>query len=138
MQQPPLSEPMSSCDLAPRLPVLQPGQGFQLLAGFRILDLSTSVAGPYAAMLLGDMGAEVIKVERPGTGDDARAWGPPFIGDQSLWYVSINRNKRSVALDYTKPSGRTILESLIKTSDVLIANQPPRVQKKLGVDAEVC
>ena len=59
------------------LPVLQPGQGFQLLAGVRVLDLSTSVAGPYAAMLLGDMGAEVIKIERPRVGDDARAWGPP-------------------------------------------------------------
>src|ERR1039458_4033698 len=91
------------------LPVLRPGKGFQLLAGIRVLDLSTSVAGPYAAMLLGDMGAEAIKVERPGTGDDIRSWGPPFIGGESLWYVSVNRNKRSITLDYTKDAGREVL-----------------------------
>src|SRR6478735_7284540 len=120
------------------LPVLRPGQGFQLLAGVRVLDLSTSVAGPYAAMLLGDMGAEVIKIERPRVGDDARAWGPPFIGGESLWYVSVNRNKHSIALDYAKDSGLAILTDLIKASDVMVVNQRPQVQKKLGLDYEAC
>jgi crotonobetainyl-CoA:carnitine CoA-transferase CaiB-like acyl-CoA transferase len=120
------------------LPVLQAGQGFQLLAGVRVLDLSTSVAGPYAAMLLGDMGAEVIKVERPRVGDDARAWGPPFIGGESLWYVSVNRNKQSITLDHTKESGRAVLADLIRASDVVIVNQRPQVQKKLGLDCESC
>jgi crotonobetainyl-CoA:carnitine CoA-transferase CaiB-like acyl-CoA transferase len=137
MQQP-KREPRPSAADAPRLPVLEPGQGFQLLKGVRVLDLSTSVAGPYAGMLLGDMGAEVVKVERPGGGDDARAWGPPFIGGESLWYVSVNRNKRSIALDYTKAEGRAALERLIKASDVLIVNQRPQVQSKLKLDAEAC
>jgi crotonobetainyl-CoA:carnitine CoA-transferase CaiB-like acyl-CoA transferase len=139
MQQQPLSHSYSASGTEPsRLPVLQAGQGFQLLAGVRVLDLSTSIAGPYAAMLLGDMGAEVIKVERPGGGDDARAWGPPFIADDSLWYVSVNRNKRSITLDYTNELGRTVLADLIRASDVVIVNQLPRIQKKLGVDSEAC
>lgn len=121
-----------------KLPVVSPGQGFRLLAGVRVLDLSTSVAGPYAAMLLGDMGADVVKVERPGTGDDAREWGPPFIDGESLWYVSVNRNKRSVTLDYAKPQGREVLAALIKASDVVVVNQPVRVQTKLGIDAASC
>lgn len=120
------------------LPVVRPGPGFQLLAGIRVLDLTTSVAGPYAAMLLGDMGADVVKIERPGSGDDARAWGPPFLDGESLWYVAVNRNKRSVTLDYASPQGREILAALIKASDVVVVNQPARVQTKLGVDAAAC
>jgi crotonobetainyl-CoA:carnitine CoA-transferase CaiB-like acyl-CoA transferase len=120
------------------LPVQAPAAGFDLLAGVRVVDLSTSIAGPYAAMLLGDMGAEVIKIERPGSGDDARAWGPPFIDGDSLWYVAVNRNKRSVALDFSTPRGRDALHALIKTSDVVIVNQPPRVQTKLAIDAARC
>src|SRR5262245_6254563 len=126
------SAPMDS------LPAQVPGAGFDLLAGVRVIDLSTSIAGPYAAMLLGDMGAEVIKIERPGSGDDARAWGPPFIDGDSLWYVAVNRNKRSVALDFSTPRGRDALRALIKTSDVVIVNQPPRVQTKLAIDAATC
>jgi crotonobetainyl-CoA:carnitine CoA-transferase CaiB-like acyl-CoA transferase len=120
------------------LPIVAPGPGFRLLGGVRVLDLSTSVAGPYAAMLMGDMGADVVKVERPGTGDDARAWGPPFIDGESLWYVSVNRNKRSVTLDYATPPGRDVLAALIKASDVVVVNQPIRVQIKLGIDATAC
>lgn len=120
------------------LPVIPTGQGFRLLDGVRVLDLSTSIAGPYAAMLLGDMGADILKVERPGTGDDARAWGPPFLEEESLWYVSVNRNKRSVTLDYTKPEGREVLASLIKASDVVIVNQPAWVQAKFHVDSASC
>jgi len=91
------------------LPEVQPGQGFDLLSGIRILDLTTSVAGPFATMLLADMGAEVLKIERPGTGDDARVWGPPFLDGESLWFLSVNRNKRSLGLDYAKPEGLQVL-----------------------------
>jgi crotonobetainyl-CoA:carnitine CoA-transferase CaiB-like acyl-CoA transferase len=139
MQQQPVRHPYPPSEAEPvRLPVVQPGDGYQLLHGVRVLDLSTSIAGPYAAMLLGDMGAEVIKVERLGAGDDARAWGPPFIGGESLWFVSVNRNKRSITLDYTNDAGRAVLARLISASDVLVVNQRPQVQKKLGLDAEAC
>jgi crotonobetainyl-CoA:carnitine CoA-transferase CaiB-like acyl-CoA transferase len=138
MQQPLSSRTRYSGTEPVELPILPSGEGFQLLSGTRVLDLSTSVAGPYAAMLLGDMGAEVIKVERPGTGDDARAWGPPFIDGESLWYVAVNRNKRSITLDYANESGRALLAELIKASDIMVVNLLPRVQKKLGLDAEAC
>jgi crotonobetainyl-CoA:carnitine CoA-transferase CaiB-like acyl-CoA transferase len=138
MQQPLCSSSASSSTEPFELPVRRAGEGFQLLTGTRVLDLSTSVAGPYAAMLLGDMGADVIKVERLGAGDDARAWGPPFVDGESLWYVAVNRNKRSITLDYAKDSGRALLTDLIKTSDILVVNLLPRVQKKLGLDARAC
>ncbi|HEX7072854.1 MAG TPA: CoA transferase [Hyphomicrobiaceae bacterium] len=118
-----------------RLPVVTPGAGFDLLDGVRVLDLTTSVAGPFATMLLADLGAEVVKIERPGVGDDARAWGPPFLDGQSLWFMSVNRNKRSVALDYSQPEGLGILRDLAARCDVVVINQPARVARKLGVDA---
>lgn len=104
-----------------------------LLVGTRVLDMSTSIAGPYAAMLLADMGADVVKLERPG-GDDARAWGPPFLEGESLWFLSVNRGKRSVALDGAAAEGRATLEALIQRADVLVLNQVPRVQEKLGLN----
>ena len=106
----------------------------QLLAGVTVIDLTTSIAGPYAAMLLGDMGARVIKVERPGKGDDCRAWGPPWLDRESLWFMSVNRNKESVTLDYTTEAGKKVLHDLLKKSDVVIVNLVGRVQKKLGID----
>ena len=118
------------------LPRRAPGQRLGLLRGVRILDLTTSLAGPYATMLLGDFGAEVIKVERPGTGDDSRHWTPPSYAGQGLWYLSVNRNKRSVTLDFSKPEGLALLHRLIVRCDVLITNQLPTVLKKLGVDYE--
>lgn len=118
-----------------RLPGVAAGAGFDLLQGVRVLDLTTSVAGPFATMLLADLGAEVIKIERPGTGDDARAWGPPFLEGESLWFMSVNRNKLSVALDYSKPEGLQILKSLAKRCDVVVVNQPTRVAANLGVNA---
>src|SRR5215475_9278207 len=83
------------------LPQILLGRGFQFLTGVTVVDLSSSVAGPYAGMLLGDLGAQVIKVERPRDGDDSRSWGPPFLNGESLWYLSINRNKKSLGLDYS-------------------------------------
>jgi crotonobetainyl-CoA:carnitine CoA-transferase CaiB-like acyl-CoA transferase len=108
----------------------------KLLAGVRVLDLTTSIAAPYATMLLADYGAEVIKVERPGTGDDARAWGPPFLEGESLWFLSVNRNKKSLALDFTTEEGLKILHGIAATCDVVVVNMLPRVQQKLGVDHE--
>jgi hypothetical protein len=80
------------------LPVVKPAPGPSLLGGIRVVDLTTSIAGPYASMLLGDFGAEIVKVERP-EGDDARGWGPPFLDGESLWFAAVNRNKKSVVLD---------------------------------------
>ena len=105
-----------------------------LLKGITVLDLTTSIAGPYAAMQLGDMGAEVIKIERPGKGDDCRAWGPPWLDGESLWFMSVNRNKQSVTLDYTTDAGRAVLHDIVRKVDVVIVNLTDRVQKKLGVD----
>ncbi|HEX6143705.1 MAG TPA: CoA transferase [Geminicoccaceae bacterium] len=111
------------------------GTPFRLLEGVRVLDLTTSIAGPYATMLLGDYGALVIKVERPGGGDDARHWGPPFLDGESLWFLSVNRNKQSLALDYAKPEGHALLLDLVRRCDVVVLNQVPRLQAKLGTDA---
>ena len=117
------------------LPAMELGRGFDLLDGVRVLDLTSSIAGPYAAMTLGDMGADVIKIERPGSGDDSRAWGPPFLDGEALWFLSVNRNKHSVCLDYTKKEGLAVLHQLITISDIVIVNVLPRVAKKLGIDA---
>jgi crotonobetainyl-CoA:carnitine CoA-transferase CaiB-like acyl-CoA transferase len=118
------------------LPIRQPGAGFSLLSGVRVVDLTTSIAGPSGTMLLADMGAEVLKIERPGGGDDARSWGPPFLNGESLWFASVNRSKKSVALDYSRPEGLDLLYRLVGSADIVFANPPPRVAGKLKVDAE--
>ncbi len=87
-------------------------------------------------MMLADMGAEVIKVERPGTGDDARHWGPPFLGGHALWFLSVNRNKQSITLDFLEDDGRAVLHDLVRSCDVFVCNHIPRVQKKLGISEE--
>ncbi|KRB70598.1 CaiB/BaiF CoA transferase family protein [Noviherbaspirillum sp. Root189] len=110
------------------------GKPLSLLEGIRVLDLTTSIAGPYASLLLADFGAEVVKIERPGRGDDARAWGPPFLDGESLWFLSVNRNKHSVTLDYAQSAGLDVLHSLVKVADVIIVNQVGKSQKKLGID----
>jgi crotonobetainyl-CoA:carnitine CoA-transferase CaiB-like acyl-CoA transferase len=99
------------------------------LSDVKVLDLSRVLAGPWAAQTLGDLGAEVIKVERPGTGDDTRAWGPPFVNDdegrstgESAYYMCANRNKRSVAIDFTRTAGHALVCELARQSDVLIEN----------------
>ncbi len=128
--------PMPPMPIPPmdKLPDVPAGSGFALLAGVRVLDLTTSIAGPYATMLLADLGAEVIKVERPGGGDDARHWGPPFLDGELLWFLSVNRNKQSLALDYSRPEGHALLLELVAKSDVVVLNQLPRLQAKLGTD----
>ena len=92
------------------------------LAGVRVLDLTRILAGPLCTMMLGDMGADVIKVEPPGSGDDTRSWGPPFIAGESTYFLSINRNKRSLTLNLAVPAGQEILKCLIAQADVLINN----------------
>jgi len=94
----------------------------QPLEGIRILDLSRVLAGPYCTMLLGDLGAEVIKVERPGTGDDTRAWGPPFAGGESAYYLCANRNKKSITVNLKSAAGQEIIRRLARISDVLVEN----------------
>jgi crotonobetainyl-CoA:carnitine CoA-transferase CaiB-like acyl-CoA transferase len=95
-----------------------------VLDGIRVVEMTEALAGPYCAMLLGDLGGDVIKVERPGIGDQARGWGPPFVGEMSAYFLSTNRNKRSIALDYNQPKGLEALHKLIATADIFITNQP--------------
>jgi crotonobetainyl-CoA:carnitine CoA-transferase CaiB-like acyl-CoA transferase len=105
-----------------------------------VVDLSRVLTGPYAAMMLGDQGARVIKVERPGVGDDTREWGPPFVGDgasrESTYFLSTNRNKESVVLDLKDPSDQDVLTELVRRADVLIENFRGGVLDKLGFGVE--
>lgn len=101
--------------------------GVAALAGLRVLDITTSVAGPFATLILGDLGADVIKIERPGSGDDTRKWGPPFWGGESCHFLSWNRNKRSVTIDYKTEAGRELLRTLLRDADVLVQNLRPGV-----------
>ena len=109
-----------------------PGAG--PLAGLTIVDLTRVLSGPYCTMLLADMGARVIKVERPGHGDDTRAWGPPFVGKETAYFLSINRNKESLTLDFKNTEGREILAKLISKSDVVVENFRPGAMARLGLD----
>jgi crotonobetainyl-CoA:carnitine CoA-transferase CaiB-like acyl-CoA transferase len=106
------------------------------LDGITVLDLTRVLSGPYCTMLLADMGARVIKVEQPGKGDDTRAWGPPFLEGESAYFLSINRNKESVTLDFKQPEGLALLERLIAKADVLVENFRPGTLTKLGLDYE--
>ena len=106
------------------------------LDGITVLDLTRVLSGPYCTMLLADMGARVIKVEQPGKGDDTRAWGPPFLEGESAYFLSINRNKESVTLDFKHPEGRALLEQLIAKADVLVENFRPGTLTKMGLDYE--
>jgi crotonobetainyl-CoA:carnitine CoA-transferase CaiB-like acyl-CoA transferase len=104
----------------------------QVLKGFRVLDLGSFITAPYAAMLLGELGADVIKIEKPGAGDPFRAFGS---GLYSSHFQAHNRNKRSVALDFTKPGGRAALDALVATADVLLINVRPGVEDRIGAGA---
>ena len=106
------------------------------LAPYRIVDLTRVLAGPYCTMQLADLGAEVIKVEAPGRGDDTRAWGPPFVNGESAYFMSINRNKQSVTLNLKAPRGKEILWRLLEQSDVLVENFRPGSLRRLGFGYE--
>lgn len=118
-------------------PLRQPSEGEAgALAGLRVLDLTRVVAGPFCTMILGDMGAEVIKVEQPGRGDDARSWGPPFQGAESAYFLSVNRNKRGLTLNLKEPRGQEILRRLIRKSDVVVENFKPGTLDTWGCGRE--
>ncbi len=107
------------------------------LDGIRIVDLTEALAGPFCTMILGDLGADVIKVERPNVGDQSRKWGPPFIGGESAYFLSANRNKRSVALDITSPAGQAVMRRLVETADIFVCNvRKVESLKKINLDPE--
>jgi len=106
------------------------------LAGVRVLDAARVLAGPFCGQLFADLGADVIKLERPGHGDDTRGWGPPFLGDFSAYFLSCNRSKRSITLDIAKPEGQVLFHELLAKSDVLIENFRTDSVEKLGLGAE--
>ena len=106
------------------------------LDGLRVLDLTRALAGPYCTMMLGDYGADVVKIELPGTGDDTRHWAPPFIGDQSAYFLSINRNKRSMTLNLRHDRGKEIFMRMAKEADVVVENFTPGVVERLGIGYE--
>lgn len=110
--------------------------GAQPLRDLRVVDLTSNVAGPFATMILADLGAEVIKIERPVRGDDTRSWGPPFRDGESMSFSALNRNKRSFALDLKSPSGMETLHRLIKRSDILVENLTLGPLRRLGLDYE--
>jgi crotonobetainyl-CoA:carnitine CoA-transferase CaiB-like acyl-CoA transferase len=108
-----------------------------VLNAVRVVELTEALAGPYCAMLLGDFGADVIKVERPGTGDQSRGWGPPFIGCESAYFLAANRNKRSITLNYDHPRGAEAFQKLLEGADVFLHNQPSEASlQKRGLDPE--
>ena len=106
------------------------------LAGVRVVDLSRVLAGPYATMTLADLGADVVKIEHPAGGDETRTWGPPFVGGESAYFLSVNRGKRSVALDLKDPEGRGLALELCERADVVIENFRPGGAARLGLDYE--
>ena len=106
------------------------------LSGTRVVDLTRALAGPYCTLLLGDMGADVIKIELPGTGDETRQWGPPFLEDESSYFMSVNRNKRSVTLDLKSSAGLEALRRLTRSADVLVENFRPGTMERLGLSYE--
>src|ERR1700722_5050011 len=107
------------------------------LADIRVLDASRVLHGPFCGQLLGDLGAEVIKVERPGSGDETRGWGPPFVGELSAYYLSCNRNKKAVTLDLGQPEGLQLFYDLAKRSDILLENFRAASADKLGVSPQM-
>ncbi|GHO58931.1 CaiB/BaiF CoA transferase family protein [Ktedonobacter robiniae] len=107
-----------------------------VLSGIRVVDFTRVVAGPYCTMLLGDLGAEVIKIEQPGKGDDTRSWGPPFVGGESAYFLSVNRNKKSVCLDLNNEDDLKVVHRLVAESDVVIENFRSGVMERFGLGYE--
>ena len=104
------------------------------LEGIRVLDLTRALAGPFCTLMLGDHGADVIKIEIPGSGDDTRHWGPPFIGEESAYFLSINRNKRGLTLNFKEPEAKKIFLKLASSADVVVENFTPGVMSRFGLD----
>ena len=100
-----------------------------------MLDLTQVLAGPYCTMILGDLGADVVKVERPGEGDGSRRWGPPFVGGESAYFMQVNRNKRSIAVDLRTDEGREVVRRLVERADVVLHNFLPDAAVRYGADA---
>src|SRR5712671_3766070 len=103
------------------------------LDGLLVLDFSRVLAGPYCTMQLADLGARVIKIEQPARGDDTRAWGPPFVGRESAYFLSVNRSKESLVLDLKHPRARPILDALFARADVVVENFRPGTMDRLGL-----
>lgn len=106
------------------------------LSGLRVLDLTRVLAGPYCTMILGDLGADVIKVEQPGKGDDTRAWGPPWAGTESAYYLTINRNKRGITVDLKSPEGQAIIRDLAAEADIVVENFKIGSLERMGIGYE--
>ena len=105
-----------------------------ILDGIRVVDLTRVLTVPFCAMMLGDLGADVIKIGRQHTGDDTRQWGPPFVEEESAYFLSINRNKRSITLNLKSDEGKQILWELIEGADVIVENFRPGTMAKFGFD----
>src|SRR5690348_8372737 len=103
------------------------------LAGLQVVDFSRVLAGPYCTMLLADLGADVVKVERPGAGDETRSWGPPFVDGEAAYFLAVNRGKRSCALDLATEDGRALAQELCAGADVLVENFRPGSAARLGL-----
>ena len=116
------------------MPIDDDPEGTLPLSGVRVADFTRVLAVPLATMVLADLGADVIKVERPGTGDDTRAWGPPFVGEDAAYFLSLNRNKRSIALDLSTPEGAEAARRLALSSDVVVENFRPGLMTRFGLD----
>jgi formyl-CoA transferase len=110
----------------------------QPLTNIRVLDMTRALTGPYCTQMLGDMGADIIKVEQPKIGDNSRAWGPPFVNGESTYYLSINRNKRSMTLDLRHPDSAQIMRTLVAQSDIVIENFVPGKMAEYGFDYAGC
>src|SRR6476646_9838838 len=106
----------------------------QPLSGTTVLDFTRVLSGPYCTMLLADMGARVIKIEQPGRGDDTRGWGPPFLGHESAYFLSVNRNKESLTLDLKSPAAKNVISRLVDRADVIVENFRPGAMARLGLD----
>ena len=103
------------------------------LEGIKVLDLTRALAGPFCTLMLGDYGADIVKIEIPGSGDDTRKWGPPFVGDESAYFLSINRNKRSLTLNFKEAKAREIFLKLVEDADVVVENFTPGVMDRFGL-----
>ena len=107
------------------------------LSGIKVIDQTQALAGPYCTMILGDLGADVVKIERPGVGDNSRQWAPPYIGDQSCYYLAVNRNKRGIALDIRAERGREFMHKLVADADVFLTNLATTASlERSGIDYE--